>query len=419
MRVLQVHKFFYPHAGSETVLFHTRDLLKSRGHEVRDFAMSDARNLETRDGWSFAPPRDYNDRSRPKKDRAVDALATIYSRSARRALSTLLDSMDGRPDVAHLHLISHQLTFSVVDELRSRGIPTVMTLHDYKIGCPAYVLYRDGARCTKCIDGPVENVIRYRCLKGSAAGSAIAAVEARIARSRGSWLDIDAFVTPSAFAGEVAVSTGVDRQRVHVIQNFLPETEAATPLPSFAAPARFFIASRLEAVKGIRELLQVFTESAGELGVLAIAGAGGELEPEVIQTAHESPYVEYLGRLSRAEVLAQLRVSRASLTPSLWDENNPMSLLEARAAGTPVIATRVGGLPEMVTHGVDGFLVDPGNLQELRDSMLRLAGDPELASRFAAAGRERLEMLNSPAAHYPALMNAYEAAIRSASARAD
>jgi glycosyltransferase involved in cell wall biosynthesis len=406
MNVVQIHKFFYPHAGSETVLFHTRKLLMDRGHEVHDFAMEHPRNVPSPDAWAFAPFRDYNDRERARRTRGLDAIATVYSPAARRRLGRLLDTIT--PDVAHLHLISHQLTFSVVDELRRRRIPIVMTLHDYKIACPAYVMYRDGQRCQDCIGGAVSNAVRHRCLKGSTAGSLIAAAEAKLAVARHSWDDVDVFVTPSAFAGQVAVNTGVPAARVVPIQNFLPDAEVTSAAPpNGEGTPRFFIASRLEAVKGIRQLLEVFVNSAGELGTLVIAGAGGDLEGEVQDAAAASDAVEYLGRISRERVMSELRRSRAALVPSLWDENNPMSLLEARAAGIPVVATAVGGLSEMVEDGVDGFLVPPGDIQALRAAVAALAQSPELAMSFATAGLARFARVNSESVHYGQLMAAY------------
>lgn len=387
------------------MLFHTRDLLRERGHEVLDFAMRDDRNVPSPQSEFFAPHRDYNDKSRPLASRVLDATASVYSVKARKQLRRLLEQE--RPDIAHMHIISHQLTMSIVDELRRHGIPSVITLHDYKIGCPAYVLYRDGQPCRLCTTGHVENAFRYRCLKGSRAASLLATTEARLARARHSWDHIDIHIGPSAFAGDVAIEAGIPRDRVHVIPNFLPDSEVSQRASRFADPPRFFLASRLEAVKGVRELLAAFVGAPRELGTLVIAGAGGELEDDVQAAATREPNIEYLGRISRDDVLDQLRRSRAALVPSLWDENNPMSLLEARAAGVPVIATRVGGLPEMVTDGVDGLLVDPGDVLALRAAASQLAENPALATAMAEAGHRRLRAENSADAHYEKLMEAY------------
>lgn len=414
MRVLQVHKYFHPHAGSETVLFHTRDLLSERGHDVLDFSMEHPSNVESPYQRYFAPYRDYVDPERPKRQRAWDAVASVYSPSARARLRGLL--RDTRPDIAHLHLIYHHLTLSLVDELAAQRIPMVMTLHDYKIGCPAYVLYRDGQPCSLCTKGAVEHVAIHKCIKGSRPASALAAVEARLARLRGSYRRIDGYVAPSAFAGRVAADTGIDPRTIHVVPNFLPDEEIGAPVTGLDPSPRFFFAGRLEHLKGVRDLLAVFSEKGPALGELVIAGAGGELVDEVEEAARGSEHIHYLGRLSREAVREQLRGSRAMLVPSRWHENNPMSLLEARAVGIPVVCTDLGGLPEMVDDGIDGLVVPAGSHRALADAIRTLARDRELAAEMGRAGHARLQRTNTPAAHYRGLMGAYEAAMGRGSA---
>jgi glycosyltransferase involved in cell wall biosynthesis len=408
MRVLQIHKFFYPHAGSETVLFHTRELLSSHGHDVIDFAMEHPDNVASGYSSYFAPRRDYVDRSRPLPSRARDAVSSVYSLSARLRLRKLLQ--DVRPDIAHMHIVYHQLTLSIVDELARQGIPSVMTLHDYKIGCPAYVLYRDGRPCSLCTTGPVENVFLHGCIKGSRAASLLAAVEARLARIRRSYQKIDAYVAPSAFAGRVATATGIDPATVHVIPNFLPTREMGEPVTALDEQPRFFFAGRLEEVKGVREMLDAYKTQDPRLGTLVIAGAGGDLEDEVRTTANGFTNIDYLGRLSREDVLDELRRSRALLVPSRWHENNPMSLLEARALGVPVICTDMGGLPEMVDDEIDGLVVPSASASALASAILRLAEDPQTAWEMGRQGYRRFLKENTSEVHYERLIDAYGAA---------
>jgi glycosyltransferase involved in cell wall biosynthesis len=408
MRILQIHKFFYPHAGSETVLFHTRELLADNGHEVIDFAMEHPKNVDSAYDGFFAPRREYTDTSRPLILRGRDALSSVYSRAARTRLRRLLEST--KPDLAHMHIIYHQLTMSIVDELARAEVPMVMTLHDYKIGCPAYVLYRDGHPCHDCTTGAVHNVVRHRCIKGSRSASVLAGVEAAVAHRTGKYDKIDAYVCPSAFVGSVAIETGIPADRVHVIPNFLPPGEVGQPVASLADSPRFFFAGRLEEVKGIDDLVEAFRMGDSSMGTLVIAGAGGELEAKVRQVAAELRNVEYLGRLSREEVLQQLRGSRAAVLPSRWDENNPMSVLEARTLGVPVIVSDRGGLPEMVTDGVDGKIVGAGDVAGLCEAIKALAADRVAAEAFGRAGYQRFCRDNTAAVHYQALMGAYAAA---------
>lgn len=409
MRVLQIHKFFYPHAGSETVLLGTRELLSKHGHDVIDFGMKDPRNITSPYSEYFTKARSYTDTERSKLDRGRDAVAAVYSFDARRQLRALLQHT--RPDVAHMHIVYHQLTLSVVDELVRWGIPSVLTLHDYKIACPAYTLFRDGKPCDKCTRAPVENVARHKCIKGSRPASVLAAAEARLARVRGSYDKIDGYVAPSAFAGDVAHRAGIGRERIHLVPNFLGENEWADPVTTLADEPTFFFAGRLEDVKGVRQLLRVFQGGGPELGSLVIAGAGGELEGMVSEAARAAENIQYCGRLTREEVRQQLRGSRALLLPSRWHENNPMSVLEARASGIPVIVSDMGGLPEMVEHTQDGFIVGSDDDEALAHAIKALAADRRAAEAMGRHGHETARTTNTPDAHYPRLMGAYDAAI--------
>jgi glycosyltransferase involved in cell wall biosynthesis len=410
MRIMQIHKFFYPHAGSETVLFHTRELLMERGHEVIDFAMEHPDNVPSKYSKYFSRRREYIDPTRPLSVRVRDAAATIYSVNARRALRRLLT--EARPDVAHLHIVYHQLTMSVVDELATAGVPIVMTLHDYKIGCPAYTLYRDGAPCYECASGTAGGAVRHKCMKGSRAASVLAGAEALVAHRMGKYGKVDMYVCPSRFAGEVAIGAGIDPGRVRVIPNFLPDKEVREPVSGLAERPEFLFAGRLEEVKGLADLLQAFETGPPELGTLVVAGAGGDLEPRVKEATSRAANIDYRGRLARSDALRQLRASRAAVLPSRWNENNPMSILEARSLGIPVIVSDRGGLPEMVTDGVDGLVVGSGDVAGLQRAIAKLAGDADLARRFGVAGRERFLRENTEDAHYAALMGVYEEVLR-------
>ncbi len=408
MRILQIHKFFHPHAGSETVLFHTRELLASRGHEIVDFAMAHQKNVPSPYESFFAPQREYVDSSRSRILRGRDAISSVYSIAARTRLRRLIEQT--KPDIAHMHIIYHQLTMSVVDELARAEVPMAMTLHDYKIGCPAYVLYRDGRPCRDCTEGAVLNVVRHKCIKGSGPASVLAGMEAALSRISGKYHKVDSYICPSAFAGEVARAAGISADRIHVVPNFLPDAEVGRPVDALAGAPRFFFAGRLEEVKGVDDLLAAFRTGEHSLGTLVIAGAGGGLEQEVRRAAAELHNVEYLGRLNREQVLDQLRRSRAAILPSRWAENNPMSILEARTLAIPVIVSDMGGLPEMVTDGVDGRVVGAGDVQALRAAIRDLAADPLAAQALGRAGYERFCRDNTADAHYEALMGAYAAA---------
>ncbi len=412
MQILQVSKFFYPHAGTETALFATRALLSANGHDVIDFAMQDARNAPSAYADYFAPHRAYA-AGTPPVQRVRDALASVYSWPARKALARLLD--DYHPDVAHLHIVYHQLTLSVVDELAKRGIPVVMTLHDYKVACPAYTLTRRGDVCELCIDGHIANVVRHRCIKGSVAASILAGAEARLARMRNTYGRVDAYIAPSEYVKRIAVRSGISATSISVLPNFVPDAEWRHECHEPAGrdvPARYLFAGRLEADKGVGDLLQLFeADTAGVLGELVIAGAGGSMQDEVGRVAERCARIHYLGRLSRSEVRAELQQCRALIAPSHCPETFGLAVLEARAAGRAVIVSDRGALPDLVREGEDGLIISAGSQSDLRAAVKRLTEDGDFAALLGQAGRQRLSAANGERAHYEGLIRVYQGAM--------
>ena len=402
MRVLLVNKFFRPGAGAETSFLHTRRLLQERGHDVIDFAMRDDANLPSPYASFFAPSRSYSAEV-PLRERATHALSSVYSPSARRAMGRLLDAH--RPDVAHLHNVYHQLTLSVVDELASRRVPIVMTLHDWKIACPAYTLFTEGDVCRRCPTGSVASAVRHRCVKSSLAASTLAAAEAVIVGRRGSYDKVQRFIAPSRFAIGVAAMAGVAEAKVSHIPNFLPDEELNVTARTDDAGAQLLYAGRLEPTKGIRGLLAAFAQMRTP-ATLRIAGRG-ELVDEVRAAAAADTRISYLGMLPRDELYAEIDAARAVVLPSLYEDNGPLIILEAQARAKAMIVTDRGGPPEFVRHEETGLIVDPADPSALAAAMERLAGDADLARTLGASAQQDVRREHSADRHYELLTNAY------------
>jgi glycosyltransferase involved in cell wall biosynthesis len=416
VRILNANKFFYPRGGSEAVMFLTRDLLIEHGHDVIDFSMADPANVPSPYASFFASARSYSSSGGQRKTQLLDAASSVYSPLARKKMRDLLAV--ARPDVAHLHNVYYQLTYSILDELYAQDIPVVMTLHDPHIGCPAHVLYRDGQECRRCLHGAALSAVRFRCVKGSAAASAFGAAEATLNRVSRKYRKIASFLCPSEYMAGVARDVGIPESRIEVIPNFLPDEETASPVTELESAPRFLFAGQLAEHKGVNDLLAAFERTGLSAGTLVLAGRG-PLESAVAAAAARNPRIIYLGSVSRETVAAELRRCRAAILPSRWPENGPMSVLEARAAAVPVIGSDRGGLPEMIDHDIDGLIHGAGNVHELRVSIERLAKDAALATTLGHAGWERLQRDYGAARHYDSLMSCYEAAISSRRHRDD
>ena len=188
MRILQANKFWRQRAGSERYVFELCDLLKSRGHEIYPFAMQDDGNAYSQYSSLFVSPMEISEPWRvPLRQRAGVALRILHSREAARRIGVLADVTE--PEVAHIHNIYHHLSPSIFKPLARRGVGIVMTVHDYKLICPALRLYRSGDVCQRCRRLYYLPCVAGRCVKGSRAASLIGAGELFINILRGAYTD--------------------------------------------------------------------------------------------------------------------------------------------------------------------------------------------------------------------------------------
>jgi glycosyltransferase involved in cell wall biosynthesis len=388
--------------GAETMLVLTADLLRAAGHEVVPFAVAEERTLPTPVRPLLPVAAGAGSRTR-----FGEAWAGTWSPRVYRALARVVDEV--RPDVAHVHHVFERLTVSVLDALQRRGVPTVMTLHDYKPVCPNFRLFTDGAPCTRCLSGRYVNVVRHRCLEGSRWRSVAAAADAYASRGRGVYDRVDRLLAPSAFLRDRVVDGGLPADRVEVLPN--PVLAAPAPRPSPGAPPAVLYASRLVAEKGVDTLLDAVARLPA--GVRVRLAGSGRLERVVVErVAAEGLPVDVLGPLPPDRVAAELRAAAVAVLPALWWENCPMAVLEAGAQGVPVVASAVGGVPELVDDGATGLLVPPGDATALADALTGLLADPSAADRMGRAGWARIRSRHDPAAHVAALQAVYRRVVR-------
>ena len=410
MKVLQVNKFHYRRGGAETVYFATTDLLRARGHEVVHFSMQDPRNEPSPCEKYFVS----NVELREEQGGIVGTLAAagriLYSREAEQKIEALLDAE--RPDVAHLHNIYHQISPSILRALKRRRVPVVMTLHDYKIICPAYTLYTQGDVCDRCRGGRYYNAVRYSCVKDSRAKSALCATEAYVHAGMGIYRrNVKLFVAPSHFMARKVIEFGTDPRRVTYVPNFIDVAPCAPP----PTGERYFLfAGRLEKVKGVTTLLRAMSAESAAGGVQLLIAGDGEERPALEARARQegAANVRFLGQLPPHELAPLLAGAMFVAVPSEWHENAPLSVLEAAAHAKAVIASDLGGLPELVRHGETGLIVRAGDAAALRAAIQELAADSARTAVMGQNARALVEREFSPDNHYRALMSVYERAMR-------
>jgi len=410
--VVNMNKFHYLRGGSERYYFDLEAILTERGHRVLPFSMRHPSNRPAATERFFVPEVRWES-PRGAAGRLGALAHVVHSRTAARNIERLLRAEGG--DVAHAHNISHQLSPSVLGPLRARGLPVVQTLHDYKLICPNYRLYTHGETCERCRGGKYWNAFARRCNRGAALGSFAIALESTIHRSAGAYSrGVDLFIAPSRFLMEKAIDFGVPAERIRCIPYPLaipaaPAQPSAAASPSFpeAREPYFLYAGRLAEEKGLPTLLRA-AALVPEARVL-IAGEG-EMRARLEPQSAASPGVRWLGHLPQDEVARLQRGALAAIVPSEWYENLPLAVMEASAAGVPVIASDIGGIPEMIDAGRTGYLFPPKNAAALAGAMRAVLADSAAAHAMGERARALVAERYDPGRHYDALIDAYGAA---------
>lgn len=376
MKILQAHVRHREVGGAEVMFDESSRLLRARGHEVV---------VLERDNRTIAGTA----------GRIGAALSGVYSPAARREVAAILRRE--RPDVAHFHNLYPLLSPSAVLACREAAVPVVVSLHDYKLVCPTAQYFRDGAPCHRCAGGREYNCVLTNC-RDSLPESLAYALRTAIARRAG-WIveGVDRFVACSDFVRDRHVAEGFPPDRVRVIPNF-----ATFPrrMPERSPGAYAAYVGRLSAEKGIATLIDAARIARVPLHI------AGSARPEDVPR-QLPPGVQLVGRISRAELGGFLGGARFAVVPSIFEEPFGLAAAEAMGHGLPVIASRIGGLEGLVTDGVDGFRVAPGDAAALAERMALLWNDPALAARMGAAARARAVHDFDPGTHCDRLEHLY------------
>ncbi|MFK7918211.1 MAG: glycosyltransferase family 4 protein [Ilumatobacter sp.] len=393
MKVLQLHAGYRTPAGEDTVVAAEAATLERAGHEVRQVNTHNPHGV----GESIS--------------------ALVKSRYNRNAAARAAQACtEFQPDVAHIHNTWFTQSSSVIDAVADAGVASVMTIHNYRLGCLSADLFRGNDTCTSCVGrSPIKGVF-HGCYRGSRPLSAVMAVEVMSTRRRSTLDRIDRFVAPSAFMADRLIDIGLPSQRLCVKPHFTPDPGPRSNAPSESDNVLFI--GRLASAKGIRTLLRAWERSthrsAADVsdGPLRLTIIGdGPLAAEARESAPRG--VEFTGWLPHAEVQQRMLASRAFVFPSEWYEPFGMVLIEAMAAGLPVVTTNASDAVRIT--GTPSALVAPsGDDRALSGCIDRLSDDT--VDEVGRQGRDRFESMYSEAVGVDALVSLYRSVIESAQA---
>lgn len=349
MRVLLINKSWFLSGGVDRVVFETKKVLEQAGHEVEIFGMNNRKNIFFNN--YFVDEVDYRQVKGFKKIKA--GFNFIYNFQAKKNLKKLIKEF--KPDVAHLHNIYHQLSFSVVSVLKEEKIPMVMTLHDYKLISPNYNLFHHGKINEESFGGKYYNCFFKNCLE-KLLWSFLAMLEAYFVKIKKYHSCINVYISPSNFLKRKFIQAGF-KQKIEIIRNpisfdfinddnYLQEKTGGYIL--------YF--GRLSKEKGV-DLIISLAKKTKNINYKIVGN--GPLESFYKEQSKNIKNIEFLNFIDGEELRNLIKNSSFILHPAVWYENYPMSILESFALGKLVIASDIGGISEIVPNE---FLFKAGDL---------------------------------------------------------
>lgn len=385
MRVLLVHNSYGAHSGEEVVVDRQEQLLGGRGDAVMRFARSSH-------GLRY---------SRAAQVRAF--FAAFGSRDVLDEFRRLLRSF--QPDIVHVHNLYPWISPAILPVCREHGVPVVMTVHNYRLLCPNGLMFTHGEICERCATSGEHWCVLRNC-EGQMGKSVGYASRNFVARQRRWYLDnVDRFAVLTGFQRDKLVAAGFPQDRIDLLPN-TAEPPAHDASDSLGGQVGFV--GRVSQEKGV----SVLVDAMRGLGDIRCSVAGEfHRQPELPIDAPSN--VAFLGMLDKQGLQAFYRDLRMIVAPSICYEGFPMAIVEAMAHGKPVIASRIGGIPEIVDDGVTGLLFEPGNADDLADKIRYLWDRPELCRQMGTAGREKVLREYSEDRYYERLMAIYEDAMAS------
>ncbi len=393
MNILVIHNHYQQRGGEDAVVEAETALLRSKGHTVHLYK---ANNTDVRTGLLEQVKLFRN---------------SLYNRSSSREVARFI--ADQAIDVVHVHNVTPLISPSVLAGAASAGAAVVQTLHNFRLACAPAILFRDGHNCTQCIKGSPLWAVVHACYRDSRRASFAVASGILLHRALGTYRrNVDQFIALTQFARDQFIEIGLDSSRIAIKPNFLMQDPGLGP----RAGGYALFAGRITQEKGVATLLRAWETHKPGLRLL-IAGDGpaaGMLAP---YRDSQGP-ICWLGHQG-AEAMAQHMANAEMLViPSEWYEGFPMVVVEAYARGLPIVASRLGGLNELIVDGVTGAHFTAGDAESLARAVTSLSTNKTLQEECSRNARTHFLQRYSHEANHTLLMGVYQAALESRRSRA-
>lgn len=395
LNILQVHNFYREAGGEDVVVQSEAELLRSHGHRVYQYFRSNNEIDEL-----------------PVIEKLMLPVDSVFSLQTYFQIRRIIRRK--KIDLLHIHNTMHLISPSVIWAAKKEGVPVVMTIHNYRLCCPAGTFYNCSGVCEKCVEKGLLQAVKNHCYRDSYAQSAMLALQILFHRKMHTYQDVH-FICLTPFQKEkICQLKDVKPQNVYIKPNFVDDCD----IKEGKRQNQILYVGRLDESKGIFDLLQAygklqkdFADSAYAIPKLVICGEGKMYFAcrKFVKT-HHLDHVQFLGQIERKQVLAKMKQSRCVVVPSRWYEGMPMVLVEAYRTKTPVIAPDFGAFSDLVQDDVNGFKYEPHNIDELRAVLSMVCAKPwDMLCSFK---EQKIFEKTEPEANYQRLLTIYKRCIR-------
>ena len=363
MKILMVNKFLYQKGGAETYVIKLGDILKSCGHEVEYFGLQNEKNTLFNSADAYVTDMDF---AKGVKANIFAPFRIIYNKEARRKIRMVLEKF--KPDVVHLNNIQFHLTPSIILETEkyrkeeNRDVKIIYTAHDYQLICPSHGLFDTNINvCEKCLGGNYTHCLRTKCVKNSRAKSLLGMLDAYYWKYSKAYSYIDTIVCCSEFLKSKLDTQERFRSKTVALHNFVTKVEVdKTEKENYVLQF-----GHLSRDKGTDTLLEV-AKRMGDVDFLFAGYGESEKNIAMVQNAH------YVGFKTGCELRELIQKAKLSVYPSQWYENCPFSVIESQMYLTPVVGSKMGGIPELIKEGETGELFESGNADDLENKIKKI-----------------------------------------------
>ncbi len=349
--VLIVHNYYQIPGGEDTVVINEKELLEKHGHTVHLYTRNNS-ELKKLPVWRLV----------------LLPFSTVFNPRTYWEVRKCI--MDNKIDLVHVHNTLNLISPSVYYAARSRHIPVIQTIHNFRLLCPGATLFRNGSICEECLNHGLSCAIRNKCYRNSRLQTIACALSLKLHRFFGIYKKIS-YICLTEFNRKKLLRLGqISPSQIYIKPNFT-QTQASGAIRCDRENV-FLYAGRLETIKGIDTLLYTWDKLGSDAPKLLICGTGNlENWCRTYVLDHNLTNVEFLGYQKADELRVIMGRVKALILPTKWYEGFPMTIVEAYSVGTPVIGPDFGNVGDLIMEGVTGWKYDATSNSGLYELMCR------------------------------------------------